>query len=334
MIYSFLFSEKFRVIVGIFGILGAVAGVIMTSMKIYERFLNGSNALKPITANQRQAYIQLKSWHETLSEPSPIDRGHAKSTLLVFRSGEPELKSIGRCYADDQVIERSVEISKLLQNDEEMGFLASKPSDLNWEASPLLLNYCSNRYSVYRAAQQLGVPLLPITSGALICCTDKNCVIYGERHKKTDTFASSYHHFGGGFKAERGMEPGDGRIIRTAERELEEEIGLKIHKSRLYYASALIEGGTNYFQYYFLGVDITGEERDRARPGGDVVTLEDFPIEELADKIIAKHFVPTCVLQTIIWLSVGAPASSGRSFDQAAIERQLNKLKEYYSFGL
>lgn len=303
-------------------------------MNLYETFSNGDTTLQSITVEQQQAYVQIRSWYEALSERSPINCGHVKSTLLVFRSGQPELKLIGRCHADQQTIKKSAEIIALLKNDEEMGFLASKPSDLNWEAFPFSIPYCSSPYSVYRAAQKLGVPLFPITSGALICCTDKNCVIYGERHKETDTFASSYHHFGGGFRAPVGIEPGDGSIFRTAERELEEEIGLKIPYSRLYYASAIIEGGTNYFQYCFLGVDITGEERDLARPGEDVAKLEDFPIDELADKIIAKQFVPTCVLQTIIWLSVGAPTSSKQSFDQAAIERQLNKLKEHYSFSL
>jgi len=170
----------------------------------------------------------------------------------------------------------------------------------------------------------------PITSGALICCSETQHVVYMRRSSKGHTFPSHFHHFSGAFEAETDLEPGDSNdLLRTAQREIHEETGYLLDPKHFQAASLLIEGGTGYFQYLFLGVDVSKEQRLQMRPSGEGV-LVDFKFDELADRLCSEPFVPTCILQSMIWLSLGAPTSSKGSFSTRTARRQYDALMKHF----
>ncbi len=284
--------------------------------------------------DMQRKYSAFKQAYENRVCPAIIDKGKPASTLLCLRSGEPDLEDRGGLEIDGDLRKRSLEIAATLKDNEWMGFLEDH-QQIAWGADPLKLPYCKGSYSTYRASLQTKVPLVPLTAGALICCTARNAVVYCKRSSKVDTFASDYHHLGGGFKAGTDVGGGDRTLIATARREISEESGgaLDIDASRLTLASALIEGGTNYFQYQFLGVDLSREERESMRHDPECQAV-DFAMDDLGQQLIDKPFVPTCLLQTMIWLSIGAPTSSGRKFNSRVVRAQLGKLTKHYGIKM
>ena len=94
----------------------------------------------------------------------------------------------------------------------------------------------------------------------------------------------------------------------------------------------LLEGGTGYFQYLFLGVDISKEQRQRMKHSREGV-LVDFKFDELGEALASEPFVPTCILQTMIWLMLGAPTSSNKKFSAKSARRQYKFLLEHFGMG-
>jgi Caspase domain len=315
----------------------AVAGVAASVLVIY--LLRKRPRDLKITPEMQRQYEAFKASYEALAETNRIDKGKPKSTLLCLRSSIAHLDPQGVFEATKDVEKigevNAAELRSKGYGNEWMGFIED-PWHLAWNSDPLNIPYRSGLYSTYRATLRVNKAVMPITAGALICCTARNAVVYGKRSPKVDTFESYYHHFGGGFKARSVLEEGDyNDLLVTTSRELGEETGrgIKIGRNQLKVASLLVEGGTNYFQYLFLGLDVSEAERAAMRPAIEC-QVEDFPIDRLAEALINRPFVPTCLLQTMIWLSIGAPASSGKRFSSKVVRTQLAKLTKHYGISL
>jgi hypothetical protein len=318
-----------------FSKLRIIGGLLLAFLTLRKIVIDHVKARKVVNMRNRilskhwKSYEKFKKLYESLPTAA-IDKGNPKSLLLGLQFGAPILENEGEMSLPESLIEKSEKIARSLRPNEETGFLDVEPDKIDWRASPLTLPYRHHRYSTFLASLKSDFVLRPITAGALICCSDRNSVVYIKRSDKLHTFPSHYHHFGGGYKAQAGFEPGDrDNLFETARREIEEENNIDIAYERFGLASLLIEGGTNYVQYLFLGVDVSEDERSQMKPSPEG-QLVDFPFDELADRMSNEPFVPTCLLQTMIWLSLGAPTSSNRQFSKRMARKQFSELSMRY----
>jgi 8-oxo-dGTP pyrophosphatase MutT (NUDIX family) len=287
---------------------------------------------KKISWEAKKGYNDLREAYAKLSCPNGIDRESPRSTLLGLSSGRPLLEGRGFLDVSEDIAASSKKIADTLRSNEEMGFL-DLDEPIEWRALPLRIPYYQSHFSTFLAAIEAGLTLSPITAGALICCSETKEVVYMRRSKKVHTFPGHYHHFGGGFKASTDLERFDADdLFETAQREIREETGCRIDEEHFQAASMLLEGGTGYFQYLFLGVDISKEQRQRMKHSGEGV-LVDFKFDELGKALASEPFVPTCILQTMIWLMLGAPTSSNKKFSAKSARRQYKFLMEHFGMA-
>ena len=287
---------------------------------------------KKISWESKSEYNGLREAYAKLSCPNGIDRESPRSTLLGLSAGKPLLEGRGFLDVPGDIAASGKKIAETLRTNEEMGFL-DLDEPIEWRALPLRIPYYQARFSTFLAAIEAGLTLSPITAGALICCSETNEVVYMRRSRKVHTFPGHYHHFGGGFKASTDLERFDADdLFETAQREIREETGCRIDEEHFQAASMLLEGGTGYFQYLFLGVDVSKEQRQRMKHSGEG-ELVNFKFDELGKALASEPFVPTCILQTMIWLMLGAPTSSNKKFSAKSARRQYKFLLEHFGMG-
>ena len=242
---------------------------------------------KKISPKAKKEYNDLREAYRKLPIRNGIDRESPRSTLLVLTSGKPLLEQHGFLDVSEDIAASSKRISDTLRGNEEMGFL-DLDEPIEWRASPLRIPYYQQHFSTFLAAKEAGLTLSPITAGALICCSETKEVVYMKRSGKVHTFPAHYHHFGGGFKASTDLERFDGDdLFETAQREIREETGCRVDEEHFQAASLLLEGGTGYFQYLFLGVDVSKEQRQLMKPSGEG-ELVNFKFDELGKALTER----------------------------------------------
>jgi len=219
----------------------------------------------------------------------------------------------------------AVRESGTLTVNEPHALVAADPADRD---PSFALSYRVADYAAILALRDRGVPFPPIiTANVLACCARRDTIFVLRRSDDVATHPGSLTIAGGNYKAPPAHDNDGGSLRRTAERELAEEMGLRVRIPddcvRVSARQGMSGGTEQFWQLNFLGVDIDPADADLAGSSSEGHVLP-LSMKKLAAALLdpAEKWVPAGRAAVLLWLALGAPMAGGsRGFDPTKARR-------------
>jgi len=244
-------------------------------------------------------------WIERLNETF---RGEVE--VYTALAAEPVLVDEGRLVLPPEEARRAEAIRGGLASNDWHAVLDGEPV---WTDRPVSLPFRSLDFADVCALRESGArpPLLSVS--VVLFSTDARVLYLHRRARWSATYPNALHTLGGGYMPPNPSLRNDRySLLRTARRELQEEVDVSLPLRDTPPMLLSRELSTGFVQLALLGVDLDMENA-KALQHNPEGTLVHLPFEDLERTLLSDEarWVPTGKAHVLAWLALGAPGLRG-----------------------